>query len=1067
MKNFHQGKRIGFILGTIHAGSALRLWRKLAAKAGRKDGSFFVFPGGKLDNQSEDGRLRNRIYRLANEENLDGLISWSSSISGGVPSDELEIFHRQFEHIPFVTIGQKISDHPFVGFDAYSGAKALVEHIIKVHNAKKIAFIRAPLSHTSANDRYRAYRDALAEAGLETSEDTLISSSFSWYEGDKAIRQLCEERALVPGKDFDAVVCASDMMAFSAETYLKQRGVRIPKDVILCGFNDTDESRISSPSFSTVHMPNAELGYKAYDMISSLLEGNSNIEDKQLPTVPVIRESCGCGTLKSLVTADSRIKIRNREQLFNEVCRIFFFSPEKGHERLDDAVEALFENDRSRFLDLISERLEHYFKNGGEFSKVIASINLLRNATCFSSEYVEKIIRYLLVTVPKMQERVTISSRFNATRIANILGNLENSLFTVRTRSELVSVLKKNLSEMGIKSCSIILKEDDDFSCYAGGFNFTDEVHTDEIRFPSKFLVPEKYDTEYDYGVYVVQPLFAGGKEYGYIITNYVDCDGTVYEELRTAVSSALQSIFLFDETNVARQIAEKAEFEKTEFFANVGSDLVDPLRDLSAKVGQMEMNVSKGVLDQDILSEQLLFLRSQIESQIEKTATLVDLTRSQVDDLPMDKKLFDVRQILPGSVAAGLDRDIPLLYGDSERLKKAFQTIIGYTDKAPFIAEKEDGLHIELYALKFDWQKPELLLAEKILLLQYAELEKSDSFAEIILPWPSLSGLPAENRTYEGERFCVLSLSEKIKRAEIFGKKIQNISDSLPSKAHSSALFYWEPDDAPIDEWIKVYSFRKDDNVFRAPVLCYSRNFIGHNFLEILEQKVKSQRVAPVLFVGCKHTKYGSWATESNSVSIRSMAEFDKILEEITPSLLVFESISEDTIKRIRQNQKTVLIPIIVLPDTVESEEQVEMLCSHPRIVLCNRGAAESEQFNDRIKGILNGDEILPPHTGALVKKAILYLNKNAPQQIVRWKLADTVHVSEDYLTRIFHKEIGLSLWEYLNRYRIYIATKMLLETNDTIYEIAENSGFQDQAYFCRVFKKIYGVPPGKIRSK
>ena len=108
-----------------------------------------------------------------------------------------------------------------------------------------------------------------------------------------------------------------------------------------------------------------------------------------------------------------------------------------------------------------------------------------------------------------------------------------------------------------------------------------------------------------------------------------------------------------------------------------------------------------------------------------------------------------------------------------------------------------------------------------------------------------------------------------------------------------------------------------------------------------------------------------------------------------------------------------------------------------------------------------------MPPHTGALVKKAILYLNKNASQQIVRWKLADTVHVSEDYLTRIFHKEIGLSLWEYLNRYRIFLATKMLLETNDTIYEIAEKSGFQDQAYFCRVFKKVYGIPPGKIRTK
>ena len=73
----------------------------------------------------------------------------------------------------------------------------------------------------------------------------------------------------------------------------------------------------------------------------------------------------------------------------------------------------------------------------------------------------------------------------------------------------------------------------------------------------------------------------------------------------------------------------------------------------------------------------------------------------------------------------------------------------------------------------------------------------------------------------------------------------------------------------------------------------------------------------------------------------------------------------------------------------------------------------------------------------------------------------------SEDYLTRIFHKEMGLSLWEYLNRHRIHLATELLLHTNNTIYEVAEKTGFQDQAYFCRVFKKIHGVPPGKIRTK
>ena len=295
--------------------------------------------------------------------------------------------------------------------------------------------------------------------------------------------------------------------------------------------------------------------------------------------------------------------------------------------------------------------------------------------------------------------------------------------------------------------------------------------------------------------------------------------------------------------------------------------------------------------------------------------------------------------------------------------------------------------------------------------------------------------------------------------------RKIEDFPAAIPDEIFS--IFYWEPDEAPIDEWVKVFSFRRNENLFRAPVLCFSKTLIGHNFLEIIEEKIKSQKSSPVLFVGAVHTRYGNWATDSNTVSIASMDEFENILLEIDPSIIVFEKIDEESIVKIRQNQKTVLTPILVLPDSILDEKEVELLCEHPKIILCNRGAAESEQFEARIHEILAGDEILPPHTGALVKKAILYLNVNAGQQIVRWKLADTVHVSEDYLTRIFHKEIGLSLWEYLNRYRIYLATKMLRETNDTIYEIAENAGFQDQAYFCRVFKKIYGVPPGKIRQK
>ena len=86
---------------------------------------------------------------------------------------------------------------------------------------------------------------------------------------------------------------------------------------------------------------------------------------------------------------------------------------------------------------------------------------------------------------------------------------------------------------------------------------------------------------------------------------------------------------------------------------------------------------------------------------------------------------------------------------------------------------------------------------------------------------------------------------------------------------------------------------------------------------------------------------------------------------------------------------------------------------------------------------------------------------------RVSRWQLAEYVNISEDYLTRIFKKDMGLSPWDYLNRYRVQLATEMLTQTGSTINEVASATGFQDQAYFCRVFKKIKGVSPGQVRNR
>lgn len=644
---------------------------------------------------------------------------------------------------------------------------------------------------------------------------------------------------------------------------------------------------------------------------------------------------------------------------------------------------------------------------------------------------------------------------------------LKTELLHVHERGKLVHLLAHYLPLLAIQSAAIFFTDQNGQTQYAGGFTTTGDVQTEPQLFSSAQLVPDSLAPFYKKGLYVVQPLTAHGSVFGYVILGNAACDSFVYEDIRNVIGSTIQNIHLFEELTAARKTAEQAVREKTEFFANVGSDLCDPLKDLSAKITQMESNVEKGILNADILSEQLLFLKSQVTSQLEKTETLVELTRTQVDDLPMDKKLFHVASVLPQTLAKTIPADVPLLFGDTERLQKAMQILLALSQNNVSVTATLDGVHLAFESAHFDWQNPKLLLAEKIILLQYGDIIKSDFSATVILPYPNLAGLAPVKKAAAQKIYAFGTDADKKTLLHLPVKTISKDAITAADSQTEPYLFYWNPETTAIDVWVTLYGLRHNEKLSRVPLLCYSKSLMGQTFMQVLEQKVSTQKKATVLFVNTKQTRYGTWATEENSVVISSMADFDNILEEVVPALIVFESVDEPALQKIRQNPRTVLVPIFVFPDKIASEEDVDLLCAYPRIILCNRGAAKTKEFEKRVQEILGGDEILPSHTGALVKKAILYLNKNVSQQIVRWKLADTVHVSEDYLTRIFHKEIGLSLWEYLNQYRIFLAEKMLLETNDTIYEIAENTGFQDQAYFCRVFKRIYGVSPGKIRTK
>lgn len=109
-----------------------------------------------------------------------------------------------------------------------------------------------------------------------------------------------------------------------------------------------------------------------------------------------------------------------------------------------------------------------------------------------------------------------------------------------------------------------------------------------------------------------------------------------------------------------------------------------------------------------------------------------------------------------------------------------------------------------------------------------------------------------------------------------------------------------------------------------------------------------------------------------------------------------------------------------------------------------------------------------LPPDVNELTRQTVTYLRQNYAQEgLSRGQIAVQMAVSESYLTRIFHRDLGITPWEYLTRSRIGRAKELLRLSRLTITEIASQVGYNDSGYFSRVFHQQTGRSPLTFRRQ
>jgi LacI family transcriptional regulator len=188
--------------------------------------------------------------------------------------------------LPFVNVGPPIAglEERCAVADNLNGAYEATRHLIALGH-RRIVHIAGPANHQHSEERVRGFQKALQEARLKSDVRLMVEGDFSAASGARAIESLLRRRVA-----FTAVFAANDPMAYGAMHTLFVRGLRVPRDVSIVGFDDRPQSAFTTPALTTVRQPEFEMGAAAAAALLRELRGDP-VALPGFATQLVVRES--------------------------------------------------------------------------------------------------------------------------------------------------------------------------------------------------------------------------------------------------------------------------------------------------------------------------------------------------------------------------------------------------------------------------------------------------------------------------------------------------------------------------------------------------------------------------------------------------------------------------------------------------------------------------------------------------------------------------------------------------------------------------------------------------------
>ncbi|WP_437680274.1 SpoIIE family protein phosphatase [Sorangium sp. So ce131] len=556
--------------------SAVRIGVERAAEA--HDVNLIFAVGEILPGDASSAAVRNSIYRLVGAEAVDGIMVASGTLCNYLGVEELQRFCRDFAPVPLCSIGLVLEGIPSIVVDNGLGIEMTAGHLIDDHARRRIAHVGGSPSNGEARIRAEAYRRALAARGIPYDERLVAFGEFTIDTGRRAMREILER-----GVDFDAVVAANDNMALGAIEMLKSQGIGVPKDILVCGFDDVGVARYTKPSLTTVRQPIKRLGAIAVETVLRMLDGEE-VPELNLQQIELTRrESCGCAfrpvVVRPLTTPPPRGAPpslgggrdeleRALEQAVGIPAAAFGGWPAE----LLSALEEELEGHEGRFVQALEHLLDMAAREGVFLDLFQSVITLLRArlrrpsgdpAAAATNETLERLWHACRVLIGSASVRAEGRQRLQV-EVTSINLSWSGRWFSTCLSLPLVKrMLASEMSRLHFTHAAVSLYEDAERTTLTPLFLMQDgrEVEPPSEGFPVQKLAPPGFLDTSERRSVVMMPLMLGDTEHFGIIAVDSGANEMVYGSICLQLSSAVKTVGLHRE--VVRQVALRERLEQ------------------------------------------------------------------------------------------------------------------------------------------------------------------------------------------------------------------------------------------------------------------------------------------------------------------------------------------------------------------------------------------------------------------------------------------------------------------------------------------------------------------------